>query len=102
MNWQHHDDDEIAFTATPAGRVTVPTEAYLTAVWRLDTELMTAMHDRVPELERAGPPHGIPIDIDKLCTEHHDRTTWLSECLRFHPYIDWATVRNGSQRIPGH
>ncbi|WP_141955499.1 DUF5984 family protein [Actinoallomurus bryophytorum] len=99
--WQHPRDDEIVFTAPQAGQVTVPTEAYLTAVRRLDTELMAAMHDRITELELVGPPQGVRIDMDQLRAEHHGRTTWLSEHLRFQPTTDWAAVRSGVQRILG-
>jgi hypothetical protein len=102
VTWQHPHDDEIVFTAAPAGEVTVPAEAYLTAVRQLDTELMAAMHDRITELERTGPPHGVQIDMDQLRAEHHDRTTWLSERLRSQPNTDWAAVRSGVQRILGH
>jgi hypothetical protein len=80
----------------------VPADAYLTAVRQLDTELMAAMHDRITELERTGPPHGVRIDMDQLRAEHHDRTTWLSERLRSQPNTDWAAVRSGAQRILGH
>lgn len=81
--------------------MTVLAEAYLTAVRRLDTDLMAAMDDRITDVERTGPPHGVSIDTDQLRAEHHDRTIWLSERLRCRPNTDWAAVRGGAERITG-
>jgi hypothetical protein len=99
VTWKHQHDDDIVFTATPVGEVTVPAEAYLTAVRRFDSELMAAMHERITELEQTGPPHGVRIDMDGLRAEHLDRATWLSKRLRSEPNTDWAAVRRGAQRI---
>jgi hypothetical protein len=101
VSWQHQDDAEIAFTGAPVGEVTVPAEAFLAAVRRFDRELMSAMQDRITELERAGPRHGVRIDVDQLRAEHLDRATWLSERLRVEPQTDWAAVRMGAWRFTG-
>ena len=63
VDWRHEDDGEIGFTAGPAVRFSVPTAAYLEAVHTLDRELMTAMRQRVEELQRRGGLPGVELDL---------------------------------------
>jgi hypothetical protein len=93
VDWRHEDDGEIGFTADPAARFSVPTAEYLGAVHALDRELMTAMRQRVEELERRGGLPGMDLDLGQLRREHEDRACWLARNLDRSPKTDWTAVR---------
>lgn len=101
VDWRHEDDGEIGFTAGAAVRVSVPTAAYLDAVHTLDRELMTAMRQRVEELERRGGIPGVDLDLAGLRREHEDRTHWPTRNLDRAPKTDWNAVRQGARRLLG-
>jgi hypothetical protein len=101
VDWRHEDDGEIGFTAGPAVRFSVPTAAYLEAVHTLDRELMTAMRQRVEELERRGGLPGVDLDLAGLRREHEDRACWLARNLDRSPTTDWDAVRQGARRLLG-
>jgi hypothetical protein len=69
VDWWHEDDGEIGFTAGLAVRFCVATAAYLEAVHALDRDLMTAMRQRVEELERRGGLPGVDLDLAGLRRE---------------------------------
>ncbi|WP_424643315.1 DUF5984 family protein [Embleya sp. AB8] len=82
ITWTHStDEDSIAFTAPPTGRVTIPTEDFVAAVTAFDRDLFTAMESRVTTLEASGPPEGITLDLPALRHEQQDRQTWLPRAL---------------------
>jgi Family of unknown function (DUF5984) len=99
VTWRHQLDDETRFAADPAGRVQIPVESFVAAVRRLDGELMTAMDQRITELERTGPPADIEIDIEQLRSEHVDRATWLAQRLASQPDMNWSAVRLGAGQL---
>ncbi|MGW4945335.1 DUF5984 family protein [Actinoplanes sp. NPDC004185] len=101
VDWQHANDGRIGFTAGPALRCSVSTEAYVEAVHTLDRELMTAMHQRIQELRRRGGPPGVDLDLDTLSQEHQDRAQWLTRALDRTPATDWAAVRQGARHLVG-
>ncbi|GIH23382.1 hypothetical protein Aph01nite_16920 [Acrocarpospora phusangensis] len=101
VTWRHDDEGSIRFTADPTGRVVVPAESFLTAVRRLDHDLMIAMERRIRVLERTGPPDGVQLDLRALRAEHLDRTTWLARRLQREPATDWAAVRAGAAELLG-
>ncbi|MEU1789053.1 DUF5984 family protein [Streptomyces sparsogenes] len=107
VGWAHQPDPEreIEFAGPAAGRVAVPTAAFLAAVAEFDRELLAAMERRIGELEAAGPPPGVELDLEQLRREQRDRAGWL-ERARGHAYAtDWAAVRAGAGalllRAPG-
>lgn len=101
VDWRHEDDGEIAFTAGPAVRFSVPTVSYLEAVHALDRDLMAAMRQRVEELERGGGPPGVNLDLALVRREHEDRTRWLARNLERSPDTNWDVVRQGARRLLG-
>ncbi|MEV4638651.1 DUF5984 family protein [Actinoplanes sp. NPDC049548] len=101
LDWRHEDDGEIGFTAGPVVRVGVPTADYLEAVHTLDRKLMTAMRQRVEELERRGGRPGVEIDLPGLRREHEDRTQWLARNLARSPKTDWDVIAEGARPLLG-
>jgi hypothetical protein len=101
VDWRHEDDGEIGFAAGPAVRFSLPTAAYLEAVRTFDRELMTAMRQRVDELERRGGLPGVELDLAGLRREHEDRAHWLAKNLDRSPKADWDAVRQGARRLLG-
>ena len=101
MTWRHQPSDDIQFTAPTTGQVTVAADAFLAAIRHFDSELLTAMDDRIRALEQAGPPAGIHLDLDHLRREHDDRATWLERRLAHDPdpAPEWDTVRAGVRRL---
>ncbi|SNY66367.1 hypothetical protein SAMN05421748_13019 [Paractinoplanes atraurantiacus] len=97
LDWRHHDDGDIGFTAGPAVRVSVPTADYLEAVRALDRELMAAMRKRIQEIERRGGLPGVEIDLAGLEREHEDRTRWLRLNLARSIETDWAAITRGAR-----
>jgi hypothetical protein len=98
VDWWHEDDGEIGSAAGPAARFSVPTGAYLDAVHALDRELMTAMRQRVEQLERRGRLPGVDLNLGGLRREHADRERWLARNLARSPKTDWDAVRQGARR----
>jgi hypothetical protein len=92
LDWQHEDDV----------RFTVPTSAYLDAVHTLDRGLMTAMRQRVEELERRGGLPGVDLDLAGLRREHEDRAHRLARILDRAPKTDWDAVRQGADALLGN
>ncbi|MEU0805560.1 DUF5984 family protein [Streptomyces sp. NPDC005970] len=106
VSWAHRSDpeDEIEFAAPDTGRVTVPTSAFVAAVGELDRALLEAMEQRIGELEAAGPPPGVELDLEQLRREHRDRAGWLRRAREYEYATDWAAVRAGAAallRSPG-
>jgi Family of unknown function (DUF5984) len=101
VDWRHDDRGEIPFTAGPAARFRVPTSEYLEAVHTLDRELMTAMRQRVEELERLGGLPGVNIDLAGLRQEHEGRVLWLAKALNRSRSTDWEAVRKGARLLLG-
>jgi hypothetical protein len=99
LAWRHEDDGENSFTAGPALQFNVPTAAYLAAVHGLDQELMTAMRQRIEELERRGGLPGVELDLAWLRREHQDRAHWLARNLDRPPATDWDIVRQGARML---
>lgn len=94
--WSHRIDSDIRYTAPVIGSHEEPTATFLTAVRRLDAELMSEMDARVSRLERTGPPAGVPLDVPALRLEHTKRSTWLASRLRTPPEpADVAEVLEG-------
>ena len=91
-------EKEVSF-ADPAGTVISLAGAFQDAVRRLDRELLAAMGERVAELERAGPPPGVRIDLDRLRAEHEERMTWLARRAERIPDTDWPAVRAGAAEL---
>jgi hypothetical protein len=83
------DDGEIGFTAGPAVQVSLPTAEYCQAVHELDQELMTAMRQRVEELDRRGGLPGVELDLAVLRRDHEDRARWRAGKLDPIPKTDW-------------
>lgn len=106
VSWAHRPDPEgeIEFAAPAMGRVTVPTSAFVAAVAELDRALLEAMEQRIGELEAAGPPPGVELDLEQLRREHRDRAGWLARAREYEYATDWAAVRAGAAallRSPG-
>jgi hypothetical protein len=99
VDWRHEDDGEIGFTAGAAVRFRVSTEEYLAAVRKLDVDLMTAMRERIEELERRGGLPGVELDRAGLRQEHEKRETWLARNLDRSPATDWDAVRRGARQL---
>ncbi len=99
VDWRHEGTSENGFTAGPALRFSVRTAAYIEAVHTLDRELMTAMRQRIEELQRRGGLPGVDLDLAGLCREHEDRAQWLAKNLERTPETDWDTVRQGAGRL---
>jgi hypothetical protein len=101
VSWAHHPDPEnvIEFAGPATGRVTVPTSAFVAAVAELDRALLEAMERRIGELEAAGPPPGVELDLEHLRREHHDRAGWLERARRYTYVTDWAAVRAGAEAL---
>lgn len=62
---------------------------------------MTAMLQRVEELERRGGLPGVDLDLAGLRREHEDRAHWLAKNLDRTPKTDWDAVRQGAHRLLG-
>lgn len=97
--WQHRPDAEIEFAGPQEGRVTVPIGEFVTAVTEFDRSLLTAMDQRIFELEAAGPPPGADVDLPRLRHEHQIRSarlrsSWAREC-----HTDWDVVRAGAREL---
>ncbi len=101
VDWRHEDDGEIGFTAGAAVRFNVTTAGYLEAVHRLDRELMSAMRQRIEELEGRGGLPGVAVDMVELRREHEDRGRWLAKNLDRSPVTDWQAVRQGARTLLG-
>lgn len=98
--WRHQRG-EIEFTAPLTGQVTLSAGAFAGAIEQLDRELLSAMGERVAELEQSGPPPGVHIDMRQLRAEHKDRTAWLQRRRTQMPATDWAAVRTGAGILLG-
>jgi hypothetical protein len=79
----------------------MPTDAFVTAVRELDRNLLTAMRQRIDDIERDGPPDGVHIDMKRLPAEHRDRATWLENALTHPPETDWDAIRTGARELLG-
>jgi hypothetical protein len=104
VDWRHDDDGEIGFTADPALTVSIPTVHYRQAAHALDQELMTAMRQRIEELDRLDRRGGLPgvqVDLTDLRREHEDRVRWQTRNLDRTPETDWDTVRRGARHLLG-
>ena len=77
----------------------MPTEEFLAAVRALDSELITAMRQRIEELERRGGLPGVDIDLPDLRREHEKRAGWLARALNRSPKTDWDAIRQGAARL---
>jgi hypothetical protein len=99
VDWRHDDDGEIGFTADPAVRVSVPTADYRQAVAALDQDLMTAMRQRVEDLDLRGGLPGVHIDLAELRRDHDNRTRWRERNLDRTPQTDWDAVRHGARHL---
>ena len=93
LDWRHPDDGEIRFSVSAA--------AYQEAVEALDRELMTAMRQRIEELEHRGGIPGVEIDLADLRRDHEERTGRLARTLARTPHTDWDAVRIGADRLLG-
>jgi hypothetical protein len=98
--WQHRPG-KIEFAAPRTGQATTPTSAFVGAVEELDRELLSAMEERIAELERSGPPPGVHIDMQQLRAEHRDRATWLQRRRTQARATDWTEVRMGAGILLG-
>ncbi|GIF42595.1 DUF5984 family protein [Actinoplanes xinjiangensis] len=101
VDWRHEDDGRIGFTAGPAVRFSVPTAEYRDAVQTLDRQLITAMRERVEELERRGGLPGVDLDLAGLRKEQQNRAGWLRHHLDRTPDTDWAAIRQGVATLLG-
>ncbi|MEY9966177.1 hypothetical protein ABIA33_004236 [Streptacidiphilus sp. MAP12-16] len=101
FEWEHQPDPEgvIEFASSRRGQVSVPTAEFLAALAEFDRALLTAMTQRIRELEGAGPLVGIALDLDQVRHEHQDREEWLRRALDHDPAKDWNAVRAGASRI---
>lgn len=100
LAWQHQSG-EIEFAAPRTGQATMPAGAFVRAVEQLDRELLSAMEERIAELEQSGPPPGVRIDMQQLRAEHRDRAAWLQRRRTQVPATDWAGVRTGAGILLG-
>jgi hypothetical protein len=101
VDWRHDDDGEIGFTAGPAVKVAIPTADYRHAVHTLDQELMTAMRQRIEELDRRGGLPGVEVDLAELRRDHDNRARWRARNLDRTPTTDWHTIRHGARHLLG-
>jgi hypothetical protein len=99
--WLHQPTSEIEFAGARQGERTVPTTVFIAAVRELDRALLTAMDERITQLERDGPPPGVSIDLPRLRAEHLDRETWLERRMIADRDTDWAAVRTGTTQLLG-
>ncbi len=101
VTWEHAADpeNEIEYAAPAAGRVTMPTAAFLAAVTALDHALLAAMEQRVGELEAAGAPTGVELDLEQLRRDQQDRATWLRRAQERERITDWDAVRAGARLL---
>ncbi|MFJ1583206.1 DUF5984 family protein [Streptomyces sp. NPDC088197] len=99
--WEHQADPEgvIEFVGPRSGRVAIPTSEFLAAVTELDRALLSAMDQRINELEESGPVPGVEADIEQLRREHRDRATWLRRARDREPGTDWSAVRTGVRTL---
>jgi hypothetical protein len=91
VDWRHDDDGEFGFTADPAIRLSVPTADYWQAVHVLDRDLMTAMRQRIEELDRHGGLPGVELDLAELRRDHDGRAKWRARILDRRPDTDGLT-----------
>ncbi|MDX3224804.1 DUF5984 family protein [Streptomyces sp. ME19-01-6] len=101
ISWAYQSDpeNEIEFAGPATGRTTLPTSAFVAAVAEFDRGLREAMERRIGELEAAGPPPGIELDLEQLRREHRDRAGWLERARRYTYVTDWAAVRAGAASL---
>jgi hypothetical protein len=97
LSWRSVAGDGIAFAAPESLELAMPTSEFYAAIEELDRRLMTAMEQRIRELETAGAPADVHIDVSHLRAEHADRSTWLAERLAARRHTDWGLVRAGIQ-----
>jgi hypothetical protein len=100
LAWRHQSG-ETGFAAPRSGQATMPASALAGAAEELDRELLSAMEERIAELERSGPPPGVHIDMQQIRAEHRDRATWLQRRRTQVPATDWAEVRAGAGILLG-
>jgi len=62
---------------------------------------MTAMRQRIEELDRRGGLPGIELDHDELRRDHHYRARWRARNLDRTPTTDWDAVRHGARHLLG-
>lgn len=98
MAWQHRPGDT-EFAAPRTGQAATPTNVFVGAVEELDRKLLSAMDERIAELERSGPPPRVHIDMQQLRAEHRDRAAWLPRHRNRSPATDWAEVRTGADTL---
>ncbi|MEU9415101.1 DUF5984 family protein [Streptomyces sp. NPDC048272] len=101
VGWEQRADPEgvIEFAGPRQGRVTMPTSEFLAAVAELDRALLTAMEERIGELEKSGRVPGLRPDVEQLRREHRDRATWLRRARDREPGTDWNAVRIGVRAL---
>ncbi len=99
--WEYEPDADVEFAAPAQGRVTMPTGSFVAAVTELDRALLAAMEQRVTELETAGPPPGVHIDLRHLRHEQQSRATDLPRAWERTCDTDWEAVRAGARALLG-
>ncbi|MFC4013383.1 DUF5984 family protein [Nonomuraea purpurea] len=99
VTWRNPEDDEVAFVSPCSGRVALPTSEFVAAIEDFGRRVITAMEERVAELERRGAPDGVELDLGQLRTEHVRRATFPQMAMSRVPATDWTTVRSGAKRL---
>ncbi|MEV6791725.1 DUF5984 family protein [Streptomyces sp. NPDC051320] len=101
--WEHSADPEdvIEFDGPQKGRVTMPTAEFLSAVRVFDRALLTAMEQRISELEQTGAAPGVELDLEQVRREHRERAGRLQRALDHDPGTDWDAVRVGVRTLLG-
>lgn len=97
ISWRNPVDDEVSFVGPQVGRVTVPAPEFVAAVEEFGRSVISAMAERVTELERVAPPAAVDLDLVQLRAEHLQRATYPDLALKRVPGTDWAAVRQGAE-----
>ncbi|MBB4751811.1 DUF5984 family protein [Actinoplanes lobatus] len=99
LSQQLTTEEASTFDGPPRLEFSLPAAEFFAAVEDFDRRFITAMEERVVELERSGPPAGVALDLDDLRREHLQRSRWLEQRLSEPRKVDWAAVRNGVAEI---
>lgn len=99
VTWRHPEDDEVICAASRSGRAALSTSEFVNAVEAFGRQVISAMEERIVELEGRGVPAGVELDLEQLRAEHVRRAAFPRTAMSRVPVTDWTTVRSGAMRL---